>query len=251
MMYSICLHRSFLIKWHLWSVTFQDVSLHAMMAKIHTLQCASLYINLWVKSQARDHQSTLTVACFCVPRTSMRRIGPDPYHRYELQTNVSTRTQKCSSTLQRSNGWKYMYTQIKLWSRWTCIISLIFIKWVQLLTISTYISMTIVITPAQLALVQGSQFDLLAGANLAFQIICVGLTSLFIVFCCIPFLHKRARSILRPWAVYHVENGLYWVALLQRYRKPLLTLLMEQSSQSVSVGFYVCFVFFYRPHVWC
>ena len=102
--------------------------------------------------------------------------------------------------------------------------------------------MSIVIKHLQRALdefVQGFQFDFLVGANLAFQIICVGLTALFIVFCCIPVLHKRARSILRPWAVYHVENGLYWVALLQQYRKPLLTMIMEQSSQSVSVGFYV------------
>lgn len=80
---------------------------------------------------------------------------------------------------------------------------------------------------------------LLRGVNVVFEFICVTLTALFILFCCIPVLHTRAREIIRPWAVYHVENGLYWVALLQHYRKPLLTMLMEHSSQSVSVGFYV------------
>lgn len=80
---------------------------------------------------------------------------------------------------------------------------------------------------------------LLSGANLAFEFVCVSLTILFILFCCIPVLHKRARAIIRPWAVYHVENGLGWVALLQQYRTPFLTKLMEQSSQSVSVSFYV------------
>lgn len=84
-------------------------------------------------------------------------------------------------------------------------------------------------------------YFLVYAVNVAFKFICITLTSLFIVFCCIPVLHKRARAIIRPWAVYHVENGLYWVALLQHYRNPFLTTLMEQSSQSVSVGFYVSY----------
>ena len=111
-----------------------------------------------------------------------------------------------------------------------------------------WISMNIVITSLQRAvgeILRGFQFDLFAGANVAFEIICVGLTTLFIVFCCIPVLHESMRAIVRPWAVYHVENGLYWVALLQHYRKPFLTTLMEHSSHSVSVGFYV------STALWC
>ena len=74
---------------------------------------------------------------------------------------------------------------------------------------------------------------------LCFEFTCVGLTVAFIVFCCIPLLHDSARAFIRPWAIYHVENGLYWVALAQKMQSPILTVLFEQSSSSVSVGFYV------------
>lgn len=77
---------------------------------------------------------------------------------------------------------------------------------------------------------------------LLFEVICVTLTFLFLGFCCIPSFHTHARQILRPWAIYHVEKGLYWVALLQQYRTPILTTLMEHSSHSVSVGFYGSFL---------
>lgn len=78
-----------------------------------------------------------------------------------------------------------------------------------------------------------------AGATAVFQLICVSLVSLFIVFCCIPWIHVPVRQLVRPFVIYHVESGLSWVAYAQRFQHPWLTKLFEQSSHSVSVGFYV------------
>lgn len=79
-------------------------------------------------------------------------------------------------------------------------------------------------------------------ATAAVQGVCVFLVLLFLVFCCIPWLHQPIRQLVRPWVVFHVEGGLAWVAAAQRHRRPWLTNLFERSSHSVSVGFYGSFL---------
>ncbi len=64
------------------------------------------------------------------------------------------------------------------------------------------------------------------------------LTLAFIVSACIPSLHQRARAIAQPFVIYHVESGLYWVRLCQRYRSDTLTLVADTLCHTVSVPFY-------------
>jgi membrane-associated phospholipid phosphatase len=64
------------------------------------------------------------------------------------------------------------------------------------------------------------------------------LTLAFIVSACIPSLHQRARAIVQPFVIYHVESGLYWVRLFQRYRTDAVTLVADTLCHTVSVPFY-------------
>jgi membrane-associated phospholipid phosphatase len=75
--------------------------------------------------------------------------------------------------------------------------------------------------------------------NAVFNAVCLCLVAGFVVFCCIPPLHVPARQLLQPFAIYHVESGLYWVTLLQtKYRTRAVTIIADSLCQSVSVGFY-------------
>ena len=80
-----------------------------------------------------------------------------------------------------------------------------------------------------------------ATATASFQFVCVFLVSTFIVFCCIPRLHSSVRELVRPSVLFWVERGIDWNVWAQQYKRPWLTNLFEQSSHSVSVGFYVRF----------
>lgn len=70
----------------------------------------------------------------------------------------------------------------------------------------------------------------------------VALTAAFVVCCLVPWLHSPLRALLRPFVIHHVEGGLPWVAAAQRLQRPWLTILFQQSSHVVSVGFYATFL---------
>lgn len=72
-----------------------------------------------------------------------------------------------------------------------------------------------------------------------FETLSAFLVSAFLVLCCIPALHEGIRAALRPWVVYHVEEGLVWVRRAQAFETPLLTKVFQWSSTTVSVSFYV------------
>jgi hypothetical protein len=75
--------------------------------------------------------------------------------------------------------------------------------------------------------------------TIAVQVVCVALVAIFLVCCCISWLHVPLRCLIRPAVVFEVENGLEWVLFAQRFQTKWLTMLFELSSQSVSVAFYV------------
>ena len=74
--------------------------------------------------------------------------------------------------------------------------------------------------------------------NVYFNALLTFLTLSFIGLCCIPTLHKPARSLVQPFVVYHVESGLSWVTWFQSYRTDTVTLLADTLCQTVSVGWY-------------
>ena len=63
-------------------------------------------------------------------------------------------------------------------------------------------------------------------------------TLAFVVSTCIPSLHRRARAIAQPFVIYHVESGLSWVRLFQRYRTDAVTVVADTLCHTVSVPFY-------------
>jgi hypothetical protein len=84
-----------------------------------------------------------------------------------------------------------------------------------------------------------SQLVLQAAATALLQVVCIDLVLLFLAFCCVPKCHQPVRALVRPHVVRHVEAGAAWVVWAQSHERRWLTRVFEQSSHSVSVGFYV------------
>lgn len=76
-------------------------------------------------------------------------------------------------------------------------------------------------------------------APAVFGLVCASLVLIFLLLCCIPAIHVWVRGLIRPWAIFHVEEGLAWNKAAQRLEHPWLTYLFDASSATVSVPFYV------------
>lgn len=74
--------------------------------------------------------------------------------------------------------------------------------------------------------------------NAGFDWLLTVLTLCFVVLCCIPALHTRARRLVQPFVIYHVESGLDWVRFFQQYRTGACTLLADSIGHTVSVPWY-------------
>eukprot|EP01063_Lacrimia_lanifica_P008712 TRINITY_DN15769_c0_g1_i1.p1 TRINITY_DN15769_c0_g1~~TRINITY_DN15769_c0_g1_i1.p1 ORF type:complete len:373 (+),score=86.36 TRINITY_DN15769_c0_g1_i1:33-1151(+) len=72
---------------------------------------------------------------------------------------------------------------------------------------------------------------------------CLLLTALaFVAMVHTPVIYTLVREAVRPWAIREVEREKKWIQMIQRYHTPLLDVVLEYTSTTCGLPFYISFL---------